>query len=97
MRSVLWNHDDRGAVPLGVLVTMLFDGNIRRHLTTHQLGVERPLDLRYLRALGARGKSGCRSSGSGAPRTSGSMNEVLRNLRKIVVHHMSDAFDVNAA
>ncbi len=49
------------------------------------------------RALRARGESGSRSGGARASGAADAMNEVLRNLRKIVVHHVRDSFHVNAA
>src|SRR5262249_40917464 len=48
-------------------------------------------------AFAARGEGRCRTAGSGAAGAAHAVDEVLGNLRKVVVHDVSDIIDVNAA
>jgi hypothetical protein len=61
------------------------------------VGLHRSFDLANIAAFAARGESRCRSAGSGAARAPHAVDEVLGHLRKIVIHHVSDVIDVNAA
>src|SRR5215813_2802286 len=58
---------------------------------------QRSLDLRYRAALGPGAESGGDSACAGAAGTAHAMNEIFRRLRKVVVHDVRDAIDVDAA
>src|SRR5690348_4505751 len=82
-------HDGRGL--------LLLPGDVGRYLTPFQPGVQGSLDVRNVRALGARGESGRRAVSACAPRAANAVNEILGGLRKIVIHDVRDPFDVNPA
>src|SRR6476620_6498524 len=68
-----------------------------RYQAALQLDVQRTLDPADFATLGACAKSRSDPGGAGAAGTSDAMDEVLGGLRQIIVHHMGDAFDVDAA
>ena len=84
------NDDHRGGL-------FLLAGNVRRYLAPFQPGVQCSLDVRNVRAFGARGESGRRSARACATRAANSVYEVLRDLRKIIIHHVRDPFHVYPA
>src|ERR1017187_296228 len=90
LRSGNRHHNYRGRRPDLAL-------NIRRYLLPHQPRGQRPLDVRNIRTLRACRKGRSRAARSGASGAAHAVDEVLRHLRKIVVHHVRDAFHVNAA
>jgi len=71
--------------------------NVGRDLAAQQARVEGALDERYVGALRAGREGRSRSTRSGASGAAHAVNEVAWSLRKIIVHHVRDAFDVNAA
>src|ERR1022692_1100994 len=76
---------------------LLLAAHVGRNLAANQPGGQYALDVRNIRTLGARGEGRSRSAGARASRAADAVNEVLRNLRRIVVHDVRDAFHVNAA
>ena len=88
-RLSVGNNDYRSRLPL-------LAGNIGWYLASLQLAIHCPLDFRNVRALGTRGK-GRRFSGRPGPScAANAVNEILRDLRKIVIHYVRDRIDVNA-
>ena len=68
-----------------------------RNLAANQPGSQYALDVGDIRTLGARSEGRSRSARARASSAADAVNEILRNLRKIVIHHVGDAFYVNAA
>ena len=82
--------DRRSRVPL-------LSWNIVRYFAPEELGPDGTLDSNDFLTLGAGREGRCGPARSGASRTAHAVDEILGDLRKIVVHHMRDSFHVNAA
>lgn len=65
------------------------------YLLRRQAHLHRRFDLANIAAFATRREGRCGSSGSGAAGTAHAVNEILGNLWKVVVHHVSDVIDVN--
>src|SRR5712692_4284868 len=76
---------------------LLLPGNVGRYLAAFQPGVQFSLDVRNVRALRACGESRRCPAGARASRAAHPVDEVLRDLRQIVIHSVSDAFHVDPA
>ena len=85
-------HDEDGSRALLQLA-----GHFVRHMATHQPSVYCALDVRNAGALGRCREGRGRSASARPSRAANSMNKVLGNLRKIVVHHMRDSFNVDSS
>ena len=69
----------------------------RRWRIDTSAGYSAPARSFDIAALALRAEGGRGAAGAGASGSSDAMDEVFGNLRQIVVHHVRDAFDVNAA
>jgi hypothetical protein len=72
-------------------------GNLNSFLIADRMDGKRSLDVRHGAAFGARPESRGRSASAGAAGASYSVDEVFRNLRKIVIYDVRDSIDVDAA
>src|ERR1035438_9757740 len=85
------HDDDRSGFPASAA------RNIRGDVAVLELDGESTLNARHFRTLTPRAEGRRRTPGAHPSGASHAMDEVFGHLRKIVVHDVRDAFDVDAA